>query len=356
MKIAIITDTHFGIRGDSIPVLEHQEKFYNDVFFNELEKRNIDTIIHLGDTFDRRKIINFNTLYLSKNMYFDKLKDYNYYCIAGNHDTYFTTTNSVNSVDLIYRENKNHHFYTDKATEINVDGLKILLCPWLTPDNKEENLKIIKKSKAQFLMGHFSIEGFEMMKGRLCEHGLNKDIFKHFEAVYSGHFHHPSEYNNIKYLGAPYEMVWSDYDEPRGFHILDTNTHELNFIENKYKLHHKIYYDDIDLTIDDVSNIDFSVLKGSFVKLIIKNKKNDYLFDIFKNRLNDSGALEVKVIENETLDSDNESTTEESLEAKDTREILSNYIDDLDELDNKKQKSLKSLIDDLYMEALNIQG
>ena len=62
MKICILGDTHFGMRNDSLVFLDYCEKFYDEVFFPYLEKNNIKKILQLGDFWDRRKYINFNTL------------------------------------------------------------------------------------------------------------------------------------------------------------------------------------------------------------------------------------------------------------------------------------------------------
>ena len=109
MKIALITDQHFGARNDSTHFLDFFEKFYRDVFFPTLEKEGIDTVLILGDTFDRRKYMNFYSLKRTKEMFFDVLADrhINVHMLAGNHDTYFKNTNDVNSVDLLLREYSN---------------------------------------------------------------------------------------------------------------------------------------------------------------------------------------------------------------------------------------------------------
>ena len=60
MKIALVTDLHFGARGDSVPFDNFFKKFYDDTFFPYLVEHGIKTIFDLGDTFDRRKYINFN--------------------------------------------------------------------------------------------------------------------------------------------------------------------------------------------------------------------------------------------------------------------------------------------------------
>ncbi|NCA22519.1 MAG: hypothetical protein EBS86_15460 [Crocinitomicaceae bacterium] len=100
MKVAIITDQHFGARNDSTLFLDFYEKFYRDTFFPTLIKEKIDTVLILGDTFDRRKYINFFSLKRAKQMFFDPLfqMGIQVHMLAGNHDTYFKNTNDVNSV------------------------------------------------------------------------------------------------------------------------------------------------------------------------------------------------------------------------------------------------------------------
>jgi DNA repair exonuclease SbcCD nuclease subunit len=55
LKVAIITDQHFGARNDSNVFLDFFQKFYDNVFFPKLIEEKIDTVLILGDTFDRRK-------------------------------------------------------------------------------------------------------------------------------------------------------------------------------------------------------------------------------------------------------------------------------------------------------------
>ena len=74
MKVALVTDTHFGARSDNLAFDSYFEQFYTDFFFPTLEEKGIKTICHLGDIFDRRKYINFNTLRSCKRYFFDKFK------------------------------------------------------------------------------------------------------------------------------------------------------------------------------------------------------------------------------------------------------------------------------------------
>jgi DNA repair exonuclease SbcCD nuclease subunit len=231
MKIAILNDTHWGARNDNAAIAEHQIKFYREVFFPHLRENNITTIFHLGDVTDRRKYINFVTAKNLEDHFMRVCADegIELYMIAGNHDTYFKNTNEVNSLRQLYG-NTNHnnlHLYWERPVELDMDGCKIMLAPWLCSENWSESMKAMADTKAQVLMGHFEITGYEMDKGHLCADGMDRSTFAKFDSVYSGHFHQPSSIGNISYLGAQYEMTWSDHDQKRGFSIFDTDSRKM---------------------------------------------------------------------------------------------------------------------------------
>ena len=73
MKVAIITDQHFGMRKGSQIFHDYMKKFYDEVFFPFLEKNKITTVFDLGDTFDNRKAIDFWSLDWAKKNYYDVL-------------------------------------------------------------------------------------------------------------------------------------------------------------------------------------------------------------------------------------------------------------------------------------------
>ena len=114
MKIAIITDTHYGARKGSKHLHEYFEKFYNDIFFPELEKNNIDTIVHMGDIFDSRKSIDYYSLEWSKRVIFEPMKKYKVHAITGNHDCYYKNTNEINSPELLLKDYPNITTYSGK--------------------------------------------------------------------------------------------------------------------------------------------------------------------------------------------------------------------------------------------------
>lgn len=353
MKIAFVNDTHFGVRGDSQVFLDHQEKFFREIFFPYLDENDIRVVMDLGDTFDRRKYVNYVTLKRAKEFFFNQMasRGIEYHAVVGNHSVYFTNTNEVNSMDLLLREYKNFHIYETEPVELTFGSTRFMMVPWITKDNRELCASAISNTSAQILLGHFEIEGFEMMKGTVCDHGMKKDVFSEFEAVYSGHFHHPSEYGNIKYLGAQYEMTWSDYAGRRGFHVFDTETRDIAFIENPNRIFHKIEYDDTDMTIDEIASLDTDVLKNTYVKVIVKNRTNSYLYDMFLNRIADSGAVDVKSID-DSLNLESSGVDEILDETQDTKDILHSYIDSIET--SVEKKKIKKVIDELYLEAMNL--
>lgn len=356
MKVAIICDTHWGARNDNAAFTEYFRKFYDEVFFPYLIENDIKTVLHLGDLIDRRKYINFVTAKAMTEIFIEPLfqNGIDMHLIIGNHDVYYKNTNSVNGVSQLYGDASiydNVFVYENEPVELTFDSLKILMVPWINSENYEASMRNINETDAQILMGHLEIKGFEMMRGQLCDHGFDKDTFKKFDAVYSGHFHHPSEYDNIKYLGAPYEMNWSDHGGRRGFHVLDTETRELTFIENPHMMFKKVFYDDADMTIEDVSNLETDQLTNSYLKVIIKNKTNPYIFDMYLDRIQQAGPADVKVVEDHmNLDIVDEDQLID--EAQDTYTILHQYVDGIET--NVNKDNIKKVIADLYNEALSI--
>lgn len=355
MKVALITDTHFGARNDNSAFLKYFKRFYDDVFFPYLKENNINRIIHLGDVVDRRKYINYQTQHIMHETFFKPIIDNQYETdiIIGNHDTYYKNTNKINSMEQLYGSSEftNIRWYDNTPEVINIDGCDIMLLPWLCSDDAHSFLQQVDETTAQVLFGHLELKGFEMYRGAINDHGYDPSIFNKFDIVCSGHFHHKSSVGNIHYLGTPYEITWSDYNDPRGFHIFDTDTRELEFIQNPYTMFNKIFYDDSNQTMEYVVNQDYDKLTNSYVKVVIKEKNNPYWFDMFIERLEKANPLHVQVVEDH-LNLDLESEDDIISEAEDTLTILHNYVNALDV--NVNKKNLEDVIKDLYSDALNL--
>ena len=351
MKIALLNDTHFGARNDSPAFLEYFMRFYNEQFFPYLEKNNIKTLIHLGDVTDRRKFINFKTAHAFRQKFMKRLWEMKVdtHIIVGNHDTYFKNTNEVNSVSELCTtyDGVNEPWIYTNPKEVELGGCRMLFLPWICDDNYEESIYAIDNSTSEICMGHLEIKGFEMQKGIVNEQGLERSQFKRFEKVISGHFHKKSDDGHIYYLGAQYEQTWSDYKDPKGFHIFDTETRELERISNPLRIHKKFIYNDKD---NDYSKVDLSEFNNTFVKVFVTNKTDEDMFNKVLDGLhNNINAHEIMVIEDLNTDL-GASVREDILEqGEDTLTFLGNYIDQADtELDKQK---LKQHIKEIYVEA-----
>lgn len=346
MKIAILTDTHFGARNDSTNFDAYFKKFYDEVFFPFLGEHQIKTVFHLGDVFDRRKYINFHTLRSCKDYFFNPLQNLgvDMFVIPGNHDTYYKNTNEVNSLDLLLREYANISVI-EECTEMVFDNQKFSFVPWLCSTNYDDTLKFIE-THSGVCLGHFEISGFDMFRGARNDGGMDRKILSHYDKVLTGHFHHRSTDDNIYYLGSPYEFIWSDYDDPRGFHVYDTETNELTFIVNPNKIFHKIYYDDRNSTVDA------SAFKKACVKIIVTHKQDYHKFDRLIEALYINEVIELTIHE-DFSEFESEALNEDAVNIEDTMTLLSEYVDAI-ESDRDKER-LKTLLKTLYVEAQNLE-
>ena len=348
MKVAIITDQHFGCRKNSKLFHDYFLKFYNDVFFPVLYSEGITTVVDMGDTFDSRKGIDFSALSWAKDNYYDKLKDMGItvHTVVGNHTAYYKNTNDVNAVDLLLREYDNVKIYSEPS-EIKLGDLGVLMVPWICSENEEKTFKSVKKSKCTVVMGHLELNGFKVNQQIMMDHSHDANPFDKFERVFSGHFHTRSNDGKIFYLGNPYEMYWTDVEDTRGFHIFDTETLEHTDINNPYRIFHKIYYEDT-----DHQTFDTRKYENKIVKLIVRKKTNTKKFDKFVDKLYASGVAELKVVENFDFGGWYDKGDSEVFESEDTMSILNRYIE---EADIKLDKSmLQKMLHEVYQEACEL--
>ena len=348
MKVALITDTHFGARNDNLNFNEYFFKFYDEQFFPYLKEHNITNVIHLGDVMDRRKYVSYRIAKDFRERFIDKFEGINFHMLVGNHDTFYKNTNAVNSLqELVDGRYKGITVY-EKATEVEFDGCKILFVPWINADNMSHTTKMLKTSNAQICMGHLELNGFAMQRGMIMDHGWDKEEFNRFDMVMSGHYHHKSDDGQVYYLGTPYEIYWNDWNDPKGFHVFDTEKRELERIVNPYSIFSKIYYDDS----QDI-DFDMSSYKDKYVKLVVVNKKDLYQFDQFVDKLLQADCYEVKIIEDfSELDANN--VSDDIVEnTEDTMTLLERYIDDLDVTLSKSR--LKNTMRTLYTEAQDLE-
>jgi hypothetical protein len=345
MKVAIITDQHFGARKNSKLFHDYFLKFYNDVFFPTLEEYGITTVVDMGDTFDSRKGIDFSALSWAKNNYYDRLQEMGVkvHTIVGNHTAYYKNTNEVNAVDLLLREYDNVTVYS-QPTEVKLDKLNVLFIPWINQENEEQTLKLIQKTTCPCAMGHLELQGFRVNRQIIMEHGLESKLFGKFERVFSGHYHTRSNNGTVFYLGNPYEIYWTDVGDTRGFTIFDTETLEHTPVDNPYKMFHNIYYEDT-----NYQTFDAREYENKIVKVVVRKKTDTKKFEKFIDKLYSSNIAELKIVENFEVQG---SEDFEAFESEDTLSILNRYIE---ESEVSLDKSLiQKLLQEVYQEACEL--
>jgi len=344
MKIAVISDTHFGARGDSPLFLNHFLKFFEDQFFPYLKEHGITKVLHLGDLFDRRKFVNFNTLHHTKKRFIDwfDANRVELHCILGNHDVFYKNTNRLNSPKEVLAEcHTSFHLYED-VQEVCFNGATILMVPWINEENKDRFMQKIKDTKATILAGHLELSGYEVMPGVKFGEGMDDKFLEKFDLVLSGHFHKKSSKGNVHYLGTQYQMTSIDTNEIKGFHVLDTETRDLQFIPNPMKMFHNVEWRNGTL----IQDFDPSRYKGTYVKVLVYEKKSETKFDQFIDSLYAAEPANVSIIEDLTDRTKEEGELDIS---EDTLSLINKEIDGM-EADNKEE--LKNIVREIYMESL----
>ena len=351
MKIAILNDTHCGIRNSSDIFIEYQKRFYENIFFPYLIENDIKQILHLGDYYDHRKYVNFKALTENRAHFLDKLREYGITMdiIPGNHDVYYKNTNELCALKELMGHYMNEINIIMEPKVMNYDGLDIALVPWINNQNYHEYTNFIQKCKAPILGAHLELTGFDMMKGVKNTHGMSPELFDRFEMVLSGHFHTKSSRDNIHYLGSQMEFTWADAHDHKYFHIFDTNTRELKPVHNTETIFEKIMYNDTNI---DYNSIDISHLKDKFVKVIVEKRENPFVFDRLIDRINQLGVHDLKIAETfEEFTGTN--VGDEGISVEDTSELLNGYVDNV-ETDLDKDK-IKGIMRSLYVEASNLE-
>ena len=347
MKIAIITDQHFGARKNSKLFHDYFLKFYEDIFFPTLIKEGITTIVDMGDTFDSRKGVDFVSLEWAKNNYFDKLRELGIevHTIIGNHTAYYKNTNDLTGVGLFLREYDNIKIYSE-AEEVRIDKTKFLFVPWINSENQEKTFEVIEESDSPCVMGHLELNGFMATRGHFMEHGMDAHVFDKFDKVYSGHYHMRSNKENVFYLGNPYEMYWNDVnDRERGFHLFDTDTLVHTPVNNPYQMFHNLYYEDTPHQMLDITKYDKKILK-----VIVRKKSDPKQFEKYIDKLYSSNLAELKIVENFDFTEGEEFEADES---EDTISLLNRYIQE-SEVDLDKSV-ITEILQDVYKEACEVE-
>ena len=361
MKIAILNDTHAGIKNGSDVFLENAAEFYSKIFFPYCKEHGITHVIHLGDYYDHRKFVNFKVLNHNRKSFLEPLQEAGMTMdiIPGNHDVYFKNTNDLCGMkeSLGYFKDKGVNIVM-RPTVKDYDGLKIGLLPWIAADNYAESVNFLKTCDAAFLASHLELAGFEMAKGQPeSSHGsIAVELLSRFEAVLSGHYHTKSSKGNIHYLGTQLELTWADCEDPKFFHVLDTNTRELTPVRNPITIFSKVIYDDSVFIrpLDILEGVDWKTFaQKKFCRLVVITKKDSYVFDKVVELIQSYGPYELKIAENYG-DFAGETVADDAVDLEDTSTLLNTYVDAVETSIDKT--ILKTKLLELYTEAQNLDA
>jgi DNA repair exonuclease SbcCD nuclease subunit len=291
LKVAFITDQHFGVRANSDIFMENYRCFYRDVFFPTLKKMGIKRIVGMGDFWENRVGVTWKTLKLAREIFFDPMAEagIEYVAIYGNHDVTFRNTNDVNGMDFLGDLYENVKIIKDYAV-MNLDGVKFGLIGWINKENLAESMEWLNTVDADFIAGHFEINDFEMTKGHVATHGFERDTFKRFDHVYSGHFHVRGTIGNITYLSNPSQTSWGDHGLEKGFHVFDSKTRKMEPVNNPFDM-----YKEIEWGAHDAKPEDFA---GKYGRINIRSFEDFSRaeLDLFVNAAQEH-AIQMQVVE-----------------------------------------------------------
>ena len=329
--IAIVTDVHFGCRGDSANFHEYMEEFFKVELFPTLRAKSIKTVVCLGDLFDVRKTVSLYTLSRVKSYFFDVMRDegIEFITIAGNHDVYFKNDNAINSPSLLLKEYSNVRVISGRPEQLMIDGVLISAIPWINNSNLQSTLDYISKDSATACFAHLELKGFVYQAGVLATHGMSASVFENYATVLTGHYHSKSSINNVHYLGSPFEMTWADANECKYWHTFDCTTNELTPIKSLGKMFSKLTYDD---SIPDfevaISEYDFASLQKKYVKVVVNCKTNPVLFDSVLAKISDMSPHDLSIVDNSVFGGvDGDDMPEFNLLTQTTSSILKGAVD-----------------------------
>lgn len=257
----LLSDTHFGVRNNSINWLESQKDFIYKQFIPYLKKiKNVDqvTVIHLGDVFDSRSSIS-PMICKETNKILEDISNHcdDFIILAGNHDFFSPIEGSDNSTSLemlpcLWKENNIKILYNDYLT---IEDENIFI-PWFQFHNIDTLKKILKEGDYKNVFTHTDIahldeETLSLLKG--------KNIF-------TGHVHIPMIRKSKGWftLGSCYYINFQDSNSERGFYTLeDWDSNTLEFIPNEESIRfHRIMNEEI---------LDFSCPSSDYIELSIKD-------------------------------------------------------------------------------------
>lgn len=315
-KIAVIGDSHFGVRQGDPDFLEFQIQWMVKVI-KDAYNMGIRTVVQVGDMMDVRKQLDVRVGNAITDRILPLLDQYKMelIVITGNHNIFYRDNNAINNLWFM-----KHHPRVRIITEHEYDPvLGIQFLGWINKNNLEAQMQVVSHTQAKYLFAHLELTDFPMMKGVVAVHGQSATLFKKFDKVVTGHYHTISEIGNVHYTGSPYHLTWADFPDGtnRGWFVFDTDNGSMELIKNtedqslfavhNYDPNHK--YEEADL----------AKYAGKIVRYVVKDKGATRNYSKFLELLRN-----VKTIEYNIIDETIVVKSEKSTEAFDPSKMLTN--------------------------------
>lgn len=340
-KICVIGDTHFGISNNSDYVLENQLKYIKEELVPYLIKNGINTIVQLGDLFDNRNHINIKIKNAVLELFENEFSKFEFYIFPGNHDVYYKNTNDVTSLKILNRfENVK---LIEKISLLSIKGKSCLFVPWQFDNSFQRYVEENLLDNVSVVFGHFDTIGARMNKTKVSEHGIDKKFLFQFPKVISGHYHTRSILsdgkNEIIYTGTPWQLRRDDANEERGVMILDMNSFDYEFIENKtsyrfFSFNYPEKFEERDIS-------------GNVIDLYVKDtEKQDEKLSEYISKIENLKPFSFTIRNINTFK--NEST--EDIKVKNIKELFEQYIE-IVELESDIKDIVIKKLDELYQEC-----
>jgi len=362
--ITFIADLHFGSKNFNKKIFSTQMEFFENQFFPYLLENKIKDVISLGDLAHNRNMIDLFILQELKDRFFKWFEDndVNLHLIIGNHDLQYRSTLDYN----FYKENVNEYsrcIIYKEDTVVKIGKYTLGMIPWIIDTKNWRPPK-----GCDILCGHFEMKDMPMMKNIFSHEGYQPEIFKDYQLVFTGHYHVRSNKANIHYIGTPYQLNWNDFDEPKGFAVLQDNF-QFDYVENKtspkfIKIHYNSNKENV-ITVEGLIGQSQSITKekslilskANYVRIYQEKVADQSEFDSWYNSLLtvSKDDFKIEIINTEEVIEDYDAKAfEETLEKESsTIEIILSCIENMTFEESIDKDTLLDMSKLLYQEAMD---
>lgn len=192
----------------------------------ELAVKHDATIINGGDTFNVRGILPTSCVDLLTRHFKNWLaKGLTQHILIGNHDQE-DRDGEIHPMRVFDGWGEGKWKVIDKPTVID----KIAYLPYIPHEKIKAALDEIPKT-VKVAVVHWGIKGAKRNDWNTDMDGVPVEWLAHFKRVFSGHYHYRNEFENVQYIGSPYQQNHSESNQPKGVLLYEHDKNKTSFIE-----------------------------------------------------------------------------------------------------------------------------